>query len=693
MKKTIQACAVLLMFLTIGTSAFAQLPGAGNAYDFNSNYISAPNNPTLNPNFISIEAWIKADSWGANSWENVIVSKDGWASGNQGYVLRAGANGTLSFNFAGVGAWYEVTSTPVMALNKWYHVAGTYDGTTLRIYINGEEVNTFAYNGTINNGTYDLHIGRAAFTNGGNRYFDGMIDEVRVWSQAIPQSSIQDYMCQKVTATHPEYASLSAYYNFDDAGSVIDISPNTNDGTVTGAIQSTSAAAIGDVSMHTYTGAVDMTLAYGSIDSLQIESSSALQAIHLYRVDMAPNTSAAPTSIEAVDDTHYYGVFAAATGAYTYDASYYYDGNPMASGSEQYLNLAGRDDATAVFWFSQGALVNLPTSEVEKSFTSSKEIMLAIVCSNINLNVSGAQSLCTGESLNLVDQTVNSNYQWYNTAGMIVGQTNSNIDITLADDYYLIANDGLCADTSSTITVTLSTFPTAVFGSIAAVHCENDADIVLSGSTPAGGIYSGNGIVGGTDFSPATAGTGTFTLYYEYTNAGGCSHTDSTEVTVNETPATPTMALYPGLDDYVEACVIGCGEGSSIESFLDGTSLGTSADTCFQVDNGSYEAICIVNGCASDTASIIVEGVGIEEIQWGNAVKVSPNPTNDFVVVSVPTEGTSIVSILDASGRVLFNQEFKGSEMNLDLSTFDSGMYVISIASSGYTVTKKILKN
>ena len=123
----------LIAIMLVSSLVNAQEPGAGTCYDFASNTMVAPNDASLNPTYMSIEAWIKADSWGANSWENVIVSKDGWASGPEGYTLRTGANGTLSFNFGSGGVWKEVLSAPTMLTGKWYHVAGTFDGATLRI--------------------------------------------------------------------------------------------------------------------------------------------------------------------------------------------------------------------------------------------------------------------------------------------------------------------------------------------------------------------------------------------------------------------------------------------------------------------------------------------------------------------------------------------------------------------------------
>lgn len=695
MKTPTKTLGVIALALTVSFQSLAQSPGSGNSYDFNSNYISVPNDASINPIFITLEAWIKADSWATNVWENVIISKDGWASGDEGYVLRAGSNGTLSFNFSLGAAWTELNSpSGAMVLGEWYHVAGTFDGTTMKIYINGVEVGSQAASGIINTGTYELTIGRAAYTVGGTRYFDGMIDEVRVWSEGLPQTSILDYMCQKVTATHPQYSSLGGYWNFDAAGLATDSSPNGNDGTVFGATQSSSGAAIGDESIYSYGSPVDMTLAYGVIDSVQIESLSTVQPIHLYRIDMTPNATTTPTSIVQVDDSHYYGVFD--EGSSSYDISYYYDGNSMAAGNEQYLNLAGRTDGTDPIWFSQGAAVNIPDSKVEKTLSTRVEVMLAAICPSVNLNASGAQTVCTGDTISLFDQSSNSNYQWNDANGLIVGATTSSLDVWTAGDYYLVANDGICTDTSNTVNFTITPYPTADFGAFSTDFCTTDADVVFTGGTPAGGSYTGTGVVG-ADFSPSIAGAGTHMLYYEYANAGGCSDTDSLEVIVNAQPTQPIVVGNLLVDTAQEVCTDACGVGSTIEWFLDGNSIQDGTDACyFVLSNGLYTVTCTYLGCSSEASTgYLIDDLGINSISEIDFISISPNPTNDFISISLGTDNKTAINVtlIDASGRVLSNESQIGNSVELDLSEYSTGIYIVSVETANGAVTRKVMKN
>ena len=74
-----------------------------------------------------------------------------------------------------------------MPLNTWTHLATTYDGTTLRLFVNGTQVGSRAVSGALLTSSGVLRIG-------GNsqwgEYFAGRIDEVRIYNRALTQSEI-----------------------------------------------------------------------------------------------------------------------------------------------------------------------------------------------------------------------------------------------------------------------------------------------------------------------------------------------------------------------------------------------------------------------------------------------------------------------------------------------------------------------
>ena len=79
------------------------------------------------------------------------------------------------------GAYQEVVSGTLLPTNTWSHVAATWDGVTLRLYVNGVQVGSRAAAGTLLTTSNPLRIGGNA--NRGE-YFAGTIDEVRVYDRA-----------------------------------------------------------------------------------------------------------------------------------------------------------------------------------------------------------------------------------------------------------------------------------------------------------------------------------------------------------------------------------------------------------------------------------------------------------------------------------------------------------------------------
>jgi hypothetical protein len=89
-----------------------------------------------------------------------------------------------------------------------------------------------------------------------------------------------------------------------------------------------------------------------------------------------------------------------------------------------------------------------------------------------------------------------------------------------------------CSATSTT-EITVHPLPVITLPTLSSV-CADGADITLT-ATPAGGTWSGSGVSGDV-FHPSDAGAGTHTLTYSYTEAGGCSGTSTTTVTVHALP-------------------------------------------------------------------------------------------------------------------------------------------------------------
>ena len=151
------------------------------------------------------------------------------------------------------------------------------------------------------------------------------------------------------------------------------------------------------------------------------------------------------------------------------------------------------------------------------------------------IQAGGATTFCAGGSVTLTSSTATS-YLWS------TGATTQAITVNATGNYSVtVKNANNCSATSAATSVTVNPLPTVTLSPFTAV-CSTDAAFTLSGGSPAGGTYSGTGVNGG-QFNPATAGVGTFTITYSYTNANNCTATAQQSITVNNCGGcTPTIS-------------------------------------------------------------------------------------------------------------------------------------------------------
>jgi hypothetical protein len=144
-----------------------------------------------------------------------------------------------------------------------------------------------------------------------------------------------------------------------------------------------------------------------------------------------------------------------------------------------------------------------------------------------SLTVSG-DTICEGSTGTLSAGGSGISYAW--DPGSFSGQTVSDSPLSTTT-YTVTSTDVNNCTSSSTVTMVVDPLP-SVSASSLGIHCLDDAPFTLTGGSPAGGIYSGAGI-SGTTLTPTAAGNGTHTVTYMYTDANGCSASDSSTVIIN----------------------------------------------------------------------------------------------------------------------------------------------------------------
>ena len=141
------------------------------------------------------------------------------------------------------------------------------------------------------------------------------------------------------------------------------------------------------------------------------------------------------------------------------------------------------------------------------------------------ITAGGALTFCDGGSVDLTSSQGSGNV--WSTTG-----TTQTITVSTSESVTVVYTDGNgCSATSAATDVVVNPLPTITVIAMADV-CDYTAPVTLSGATPAGGTYSGPGVTG-TTFDPASAGLGTHTITYSYTDANGCANTGTTDVVVD----------------------------------------------------------------------------------------------------------------------------------------------------------------
>jgi len=162
----------------------------------------------------TIEAWIFANTWTSEIWRGTILGNDGHGDGPlRGYAFRCGNNGSLSFVMSVDNQWNEIATTPIMNTKQWHHVAVTVGNGNMTLYIDGQAINTTPYEGItiVPNTRDDVFIASSAGF--GGRFFDGLIDEIRVWDVARTPAEIADNTTTELTGSE---AGLVAYFPMNE---------------------------------------------------------------------------------------------------------------------------------------------------------------------------------------------------------------------------------------------------------------------------------------------------------------------------------------------------------------------------------------------------------------------------------------------------------------------------------------------
>ena len=172
----------------------APVPGSADALSFDGvdDYVQVSDNAELDiSTAITVAGWIRLDSFTqqatvAGKWRDISAANE------RGYLLVVATDGTPRFYISTTGADFAVATGAALSIGVWHHLLGTYDGTTVNLYVDGTLVASTLQVGAIFLNDEPLLIGANDGFGGSSRKFtDGTIDEVQIYNRVLTSDEIE----------------------------------------------------------------------------------------------------------------------------------------------------------------------------------------------------------------------------------------------------------------------------------------------------------------------------------------------------------------------------------------------------------------------------------------------------------------------------------------------------------------------
>lgn len=212
-------------------------------------YVSVPDSAMFTPaTTLTAAAWIKADKVAQNAYAAILAKRyDLAVDPYNSYIIDTTASGNSPEFCVSTGVSGSQTCVASGTLTtSWTHVAGTYDGARIRLFVNGRLVSSAVMTGSIGYTSLPLTIGDNQ-DNGSNQSFEGIIDDVRIYDRALGEDEIRRLYNMggttklNVSQKYNLNQGLAGYWTFDAANmgttSASDLTNNGNRGFLTNGSQ------------------------------------------------------------------------------------------------------------------------------------------------------------------------------------------------------------------------------------------------------------------------------------------------------------------------------------------------------------------------------------------------------------------------------------------------------------------------
>jgi hypothetical protein len=585
----------------------------------------------VNPNLLSgnshrtISCWINSaiSQYQSTSLVNINDGANGGCFTSSS--LEAGTNnsGFLFWKRCNDVAWNQA-----YLQSQWYHVVITYKSDSIKLYLNNVVINTSSVlNGGLNTIATNIIIGGGQTNDNINGFWNGKIDDVAIYNRVLTTQEITALFTSS-TCTPPTAAITPATSTSFCAGGSVILNANTD-------------------TTFSYQWQLNGTNISGATNASYIATASGN-----YTVIISNATNCADTS-SAVNVT--VNPVPSATIAAMGNTTFCSGGSVMlSSNSGTGFTYVWKKNGNAItgatsstYSATTSGTYNVQVTNSNNCSSTSTSITVTVNPSpTATLSAATSTTFCTGGSVVLNANTgTGLTYQWKKNNTNISGATSASYTATTQGSYVIVVSGSNgCTATSTATTVTVNPTPTVTLTSLPAFVNLAAAAINLNGS-PTGGFYSGAGAQGNT-FLASTAGLGSSTITYNYTNANGCSSSAFQSTIVYDTTGT-VCTTYDTV-----------------------TTLVTVTDTL--VINAVITSLAPPNNL--------------------NTIKIYPNPTSDHITINYGNYAIMSgyqLKIENALGQVVFTTPINLASSYVDLSTWSgNGIYFVKIINSTGSVVE-----
>ncbi|MES2331495.1 MAG: LamG-like jellyroll fold domain-containing protein [Bacteroidota bacterium] len=486
---------------------------SGLNFDGADDIVVIPNSPQFNTNEFSIEAWIYPTG-SATVIQNVASKSSN--SDNTGYKFPKTQDNWSSFAFElNINhSWITLTAPiPGTGINRWNHVAATFDGYFMRIYLNGALVAVQEVNGTVTMNSNPLTLGNQQ---GRAEYYKGKVDELRFWNRAVSQCEIINNMqtCELNGANNgiANQTALGAYYRFNQGlensvntwTTLNDSSGHGNNGTLNNFALSGTTSNWSDGKVNSICATYVLPLLTASANGSVFQTGT---TVKLFAVNGNNNTYswAGPNSFSTTTQ------------------------NPQITNVQT--------NATGIY--------TVTTPYVNCVVTSSKRIT---VTNQPQITASGPTTICPSGSVVLSSANTGTSYQWYLDDILINTATSRSFTATQAGTYTVVVTNGLDVTISAGLTVTIVPDVTAPVPNVTNLPTLNLVSPATVTSIPTA-TDNCRGTVNGTSNIPLTFNhSGNYTIIWSYNDNNGNISTQTQNVVVTK-PVDVTPPVIAGMPD------------------------------------------------------------------------------------------------------------------------------------------------